>query len=495
MSSLLTAQRVLLRLAMAIAIVTSASAVDAATASWDRNSEPDVVGYKLSYGTEPGVHTTSIDVGNVTTYQFFPTPGQRYYVVVQAYNAAGELSDKSAEVSIDLPLSNNPPALTQPGNQSSALNADASLTLSASDPDGTPLTFSAVGLPPGLSINTTSGSISGTPSVAGNFQVIAIVSDGALSATRVFTWTIVEPLSSKPIAAPKMDMAFDFGVYGVWLNYETGWESVNTGNPSVMASGDVDGNGQSDLILDFPGQGVWIWLNNSRWFQLDARNSGQIVTADLDGNGRSAVVLDFPGNGTWVWRYEGTRNQLHDLSPLVMTVGDLDGNGRDEVVIDFAGAGVWTWTNNQSWSQITSADVTSMVVGNFDGNEDEDVLLNFRGGGIWVWRNNASWSQLHTLGAALMSTADLDGNGIDESIIDFPGLGLWVSPDGASWYQLDAREAQSLTAADFDGNGQSELVVDFGDAGLWAWWNNSSWVQLNSASPEGSVQGRFKQRN
>jgi hypothetical protein len=108
----------------ALAIVAgTASAVAAATASWDPNTEPDVAGYKLSYGTEPGVHTVVLDVGNVTTYQFSPPPGRRYYVVVQAYNTAGELSEKSAEETVDIPATNEPQPAVQ--NQGMTVRASA----------------------------------------------------------------------------------------------------------------------------------------------------------------------------------------------------------------------------------------------------------------------------------------------------------------------------------------------------------------------------------
>ena len=116
---------------IALAIVAgTASAAGAATASWDPNPEPDVAGYKLSYGTQPDVHSVVLDVGNVTTYHFDLAPG-RYYVVVQAYNTAGELSEKSAEVVVDIPMtnppsavpySNQPPALTRPGNQTTTVS-------------------------------------------------------------------------------------------------------------------------------------------------------------------------------------------------------------------------------------------------------------------------------------------------------------------------------------------------------------------------------------
>src|SRR5580704_17429680 len=67
----------------------SASALHAATATWNPNPEPDIAGYILSYGTQPGVHPTSINVGNVTTWQLTTlTPGVTYYFVLQAYNTS-----------------------------------------------------------------------------------------------------------------------------------------------------------------------------------------------------------------------------------------------------------------------------------------------------------------------------------------------------------------------------------------------------------------------
>jgi hypothetical protein len=90
----------------------STSVVQAATATWNPNPELDIAGYILSYGTQPGVHTTSVDVGNVTTWQVTTlTPGQIYYFVVQAYNTSALVSSPSAEVVFTAPLA-GPPSLT-----------------------------------------------------------------------------------------------------------------------------------------------------------------------------------------------------------------------------------------------------------------------------------------------------------------------------------------------------------------------------------------------
>jgi hypothetical protein len=170
--------------------------LEAARATWDRNPEADVIGYRLSYGTQSGQHLTSIDVGNVITYEFFPPSGQRYYVVVQAYNSFG-LGPKSDEVILDLTGTvNQPPVLMQPANQTTVQGVSASLTLVASDPQGTPVTYAAAGLPAGLSLNASSGVISGTPTTAGAHTVTATASDGALTATRTFTWTITAAAST-----------------------------------------------------------------------------------------------------------------------------------------------------------------------------------------------------------------------------------------------------------------------------------------------------------
>ncbi len=66
------------------------------------------------------------------------------------------------------------------------------LPLTASDPDGDGLTYGATGLPAGLTINTATGLISGTlsPASAGSHQVTATASDGSLSASQTFTWTV-----------------------------------------------------------------------------------------------------------------------------------------------------------------------------------------------------------------------------------------------------------------------------------------------------------------
>jgi hypothetical protein len=69
------------------------------------------------------------------------------------------------------------------------------LQLSASDPDGDTITYSALGLPPDLSIDPSTGLISGTLTAAslGTHSVTVTASDASASTNQSFTWTVTNP--------------------------------------------------------------------------------------------------------------------------------------------------------------------------------------------------------------------------------------------------------------------------------------------------------------
>ncbi len=86
----------------------------------------------------------------------------------------------------------NTVTVTSPGNQTTTVGTAVSLQMSASDSaSGQSFTWSATGLPVGLSINSSSGLISGTPTTAGTSSVTVTAQDttGA-SGSASFTWTV-----------------------------------------------------------------------------------------------------------------------------------------------------------------------------------------------------------------------------------------------------------------------------------------------------------------
>ncbi|MEH0578400.1 putative Ig domain-containing protein [Streptomyces sp. B21-108] len=85
----------------------------------------------------------------------------------------------------------NTVTVTNPGSRSTTTGSSVSLQISASDSAGATLTYSASGLPTGLSISSSTGLISGTASTAGTYSVTVTASDSTgASGSAAFTWTV-----------------------------------------------------------------------------------------------------------------------------------------------------------------------------------------------------------------------------------------------------------------------------------------------------------------
>ncbi|MEV6765296.1 putative Ig domain-containing protein [Streptomyces sp. NPDC051105] len=85
----------------------------------------------------------------------------------------------------------NTVTVTNPGSQSTATGSSVSLQISASDSAGATLTYSASGLPTGLSISSSTGLISGTASTAGTYSTTVTATDSTgASGSASFTWTV-----------------------------------------------------------------------------------------------------------------------------------------------------------------------------------------------------------------------------------------------------------------------------------------------------------------
>lgn len=182
--------------AIALTLVSAPAAAETLTVAWDMSPEQGVVGYIVHIGSEPGSYTQRVDVGNTTTYVLTTaSAGQQYCFAVSAYFAGPIEGARSQEVCTSANLA---PTLTDPGYQIDALGAQTSLTLAATDPEGAMLTFSAIGLPPGLTIGAATGTIAGAPTQTGTFAVRASVSDGASSASASFSWLITSSVPSAP---------------------------------------------------------------------------------------------------------------------------------------------------------------------------------------------------------------------------------------------------------------------------------------------------------
>ena len=162
------------------------------------------------------------------------------YTTTVTVNDGSGASSVNFDWTIGATGTGNTVTVTNPGNQTGTVGTAASLQIKASDSaTGQTLTYSATGLPAGLSISSSTGLISGTPTTAGSPSVTVTVTDGTgAKGTASFTWTISS--GSPPPAACHVTYT------------PNQWQGGFTANVTIANTGSSAINGWT-LTFTFPG--------------------------------------------------------------------------------------------------------------------------------------------------------------------------------------------------------------------------------------------------
>ncbi|WP_052390813.1 putative Ig domain-containing protein [Streptomyces sp. NRRL B-24484] len=138
-------------------------------------------------------------------------------------------------------------ALTDPGARTATVGTATGLQLAATDTAGGTLTYTATGLPAGLSLNAATGLISGTPTGTGTSTVTATATDSTGPSSSVtFTWTVNPGGGSGCTAAQLIaNPGFETGS-------TSSWTETNSGGASTVnnSSGEPPHSGGYDAWLD-----------------------------------------------------------------------------------------------------------------------------------------------------------------------------------------------------------------------------------------------------
>lgn len=235
------------------------------TLAWNLNTEEDLAGYRIYCGNASRDYQFGVDVGNQTSCTLTDlTEGNTYFFAATAYDACGNESVFSNEVSYTVPESeiNNHAPVASNGTLTVTENTTGSGTLSASDVDGDALTYSIVtNGTAGTAIitNGTTGAYRYTPNVnvAGTDSFTFKAIDGELDSNiAIVTVTIV----------PRPDTDAD----GIADDDEINIYGTDPDRP------DTDGDGMDD------GDELVFWGNN---WNADYDHDGIINILDPDSDG------------------------------------------------------------------------------------------------------------------------------------------------------------------------------------------------------------------
>ena len=327
------------------------------TIAWNRNPEPDIAGYVVHWGTQPGVYTSSSNVGNVTTQQVTGLADATvYYFAVRAYSTAGLMSPYSSEVSGQtsgggLPVSSTATPAAPAGVIGADFNGDSRPDL----------------------IWQNASTWQAMVWYMGGSQGAAVQGSNWLSQAGVPDWRIVGARDFNGDGGPDLvwqhDGTWDVVVWymgGPQGNSFLGWNRLasEVAGWSAVGAGDFNGDGKPDLIWQH--DGTWEVVV---WYMGGAQGNsflGWNRLASTEVAGWSVVgAADFNGDGKpdLVWQNDGTREVM------VWYLGGPQGNsplGRNGLAS----------TGDAGWSVVGARD--------FNGDSKPDL----------VWQHDSTWEVL-----------------------------------------------------------------------------------------------------
>ena len=203
--------------------------------------------------------------------------------------------------------SGNPPVITSATAATGTVNQAFSYQITAS---GSPTSFNATGLPAGLSVNTGSGLISGTPTVAGNpsATIYAGNSYGTNQATLSFTINapgVAPEITSATSASGTANQPFSYLIVasGSPTNFNaTGLPaglSVNRSNGVISGTPTTSGN-PSATIYAFNAYGTGQATLSFTIHSAPTGGVGYKAQIQFPGYNQSETLVNFPA-GTFRW--------------------------------------------------------------------------------------------------------------------------------------------------------------------------------------------------
>ena len=233
------------------------------------------------------------------------------------------------------------------------------------------------------------------------------------------------------------------GSTGAWLiqeNQSAAWGNLSTlgAGWQIFGLGKTDGSKFNDDVFVYNAStkslGAWVTDDYgvvAGWksvYDLNA-NMNLLALGDFNGDGQSDMLLRSDYGDVGCWFTSGAKQGWNYFQSLgkewkIAAVGDFNGDGTDDIALTHSSgfAGCWLVKEDGSvkWSDLDNLGSNEVVgAGDFNGDGIDDVLLkNGSYYGAWLVEdgNARGWMGLGNLGSGrtVEQIADFDGDGVDD---------------------------------------------------------------------------------
>ncbi|HEV8337735.1 MAG TPA: fibronectin type III domain-containing protein [Candidatus Polarisedimenticolia bacterium] len=474
-SKTLLAPAIFLSIAGALVLTAPVALAGSATLNWDPVADADLAGYKVYYGTSPGVYPNVQDVGNVTTVTLNNlTDCTLYYFAVKAYDTAGNVSAV---------YSNEISGMARPtvgGVSPSSANQNASgvsLTITGTNfRTGATVTFSGTG------ITVNSVSVGSCTTLTASVSIAATAATGARSVTvknadqssgtgsNLFTVNLAD-LTAPVISATASAGVTTSGATITWTTNEASSSQVayraqgsgtytNTSlNSSLVTSHSVTLSGLNAATVyeyhvmstDAAGNTATSTpdgtLTTKSFNYVTVEAESGTLTSPMASHNDFDTPLAF--NGNYIWTPAGTG-------------ANTNGNptAKATYAVTLANSGTYTlWVrmyavtaNNDSfWQSLDSGTKTTLTAGNL---------------GVWAWTKGATFTVTAGSHSLVLGHRDEQTRADQIILTDDAAFVPVAAPTDSTLAVLSAVSAGSLTSSGatvtWTSNEPSDSQVEYG---------------------------------
>jgi hypothetical protein len=323
--------------------------------------------------------------------------------------------------------------------------------------------------------------------------------------------------------------------YGVFDSGLTGsYISSDPQQTTAIALGDMDGDGDLDVVAGKPWLTNRLYLNNGTAdpfsgvagtdISSDAHETTSIALGDVDGDGDLDLAAGNEGQTNRLYLNNGTADPFSGVSgsdissdandTISIAVGDVDGDGDLDLVAGNEGQTNRLYLNNGTADPFSGVagtnvssdahDTTSIALGDMDGDGDLDLLAGNYSETNRLYLNNGTaepfsgvtgadvGSDAHRTKSIALGDMDSDGDldlvagNLTQTDRLYLNNGTASPFNGVTGSDIssDARYTRSVALGDVDGDGDLDLVVGNSTIN-----RNRLYLNNGSANPFSGVDG------